>query len=72
MYQNIIQRVIKESLSNDNNKYLTYSLNIDIKKLMNFINLDNENDIYSEIRNRIRYIINILNQNNISLMDYCK
>ena len=70
MYQNIIQRVIKESLGNDNNKYLTYSLNIDIKKLMNFINLDNENDIYSEIRNRIRYIINILNQNNISLIDY--
>ena len=70
MYQNIIQRVIKESLSNDNNKYLTYSLNIDIKKLMNFINLDNENDIYSEIRNRISYIINILNQNNISLIDY--
>ena len=70
MYQNIIQRVIKESLSNDNNKYLTYSLNIDIKKLMNFINLDNENDIYNEIKNRISYIINILNQNNISLMDY--
>ena len=70
MYQNIIQRVIKESLSNDNNKYLTYSLNIDIKKLMNSINLDNENDIYSEIRNRIRYIISILNQNNISLIDY--
>ena len=70
MYQNIIQRVIKESLGKDNNKYLTYSLNIDIKKLMNFINLDNESDIYSEIRNRIRYIINILNQNNISLIDY--
>ena len=70
MYQNIIQRVIKESLGNDNNKYLTYSLNIDVKKLMNFINLDNENDIYSEIRNRISYIINILNQNNISLIDY--
>ncbi len=70
MYQNIIQRVIKESLVNDNNKYLTYSLNIDIKKLMNSINLDNENDIYSEIRNRISYIINILNQNNISLIDY--
>ena len=70
MYQNIIQKIIKESLGNDNNKYLTYSLNIDIKKLMNFINLDNENDIYSEIRNRISYIINILNQNNISLIDY--
>ena len=72
LFQNIIQQLIISKIGDDNRSYLTYTLNIDKKKLMDSINSNNPQQIFNEINNRLTYIENLLKQNNLSIIDYFK
>ena len=72
LYQNTIQELIKSKLNIDNNRYLSYSQNLNIKKLMDSINLENKEEIEEEISKRIENIENLLKQNNLVLDEYFK
>jgi len=72
LYQNIIQKLVVSRIGDNNSSYLTYTLNFDIKKLMDSINLDNEQDIYNELNRRIQNIEQLLKENNLSTVEYFK
>ena len=72
LYQNIVQKIIISRIGDDSRSYLTYTLNIDISKLMDSINLENEQDIYNEINSRLINIENLLQENNLSTIEYFK
>ena len=72
LYQNIIQKLIISRIGDDNRSYLTYTLNFDIKKLIDSINLDNEQDIYNELNIRLTNIEQLLKINNLSTKEYFK
>ena len=64
---NIVNNIIKEKTNEDSKKYLSYSLEIDIKRLYDSLKTD---DYENEIRKRIVDIENIISENNISINDY--
>ena len=70
LFQNILQKCIKEKIDKNDRSYLRYSLNLDIMKLMKSISSSNKGEIYNEIGNRLTNIETLLNENNLSLMDY--
>jgi len=72
LYQNIVQKIIISRIGDDSRSYLTYTLNIDISKLIDSINLDKEEDIYNEINKRLTNIENLLKENNLSTIEYFK
>ena len=72
LYQNIIQKLVVSRIGDNNSSYLTYTLNFDIKKLMDSINLDNEQDIYNELNRRLQNIEQLLKENNLSTIEYFK
>ncbi len=70
LFQNILQKCIKERINENDRSYLRYSLNLDIMKLMKSISSSNKGEIYNEISNRLTNIETLLNKNNLSLIDY--
>ena len=70
--QKIVQKIIKETLTDNKQSYLTYSLRISINKLLDSINFNSEEEIADEIVKRLNNIQKILNNENISLVDYYK
>ena len=72
LYQNIIQKLVVSRIGDNNSSYLTYTLNFDIKKLMDSINLDNEHYIYNELNRRLQNIEQLLKENNLSTIEYFK
>ena len=70
LFQNILQKCIKERIDENDRSYLRYSLNFDIMKLMKSISSSNKDEIYNEISNRLMNIETLLNENNLSLIDY--
>ena len=72
LFQNIIKKLIIEYIGDDNRSYLTYSLNINIKKLMDSIKYESLEQIYFELKQRLNNIVFICNQNGVSFNDYLK
>lgn len=72
MYQNIIQKLIISKIGDDNRAYLSYTLNFNIQKLIDSVNLLNENEIYKELESRLNYIESLLKEKGLSLTDYFK
>ena len=64
---NVVQTVFKEALSEDSKRYLSYSLKIDMNKLLKSFATNNYE---YEFRARLNYIINILKDNNKEILDY--
>ena len=64
---NVVQTVFKEALSEDSKIYLSYSLKIDMNKLLKSFATNNYE---YEFRARLNYIINILKDNNKEILDY--
>ena len=64
---NVVQTVFKEALSEDSKRYLSYSLKIDMNKLLKSFATNNYE---YEFRARLSYIINILKDNNKEILDY--
>ena len=71
VFQKILKKVIKEKINSNDNKELTYVLNIDIIKLMHSIlnNLTNK-EIELEILKRINYIEKILIDNGFDILSF--
>ena len=72
LFQNTIQKLIVSRIGDDNHSYLTYSLNFDIKKLMDLIKSNNPEEIYNELNTRLQNIEQLLKQNNLSTIEYFK
>ena len=72
LFQDVVQQIVKTTFGEKSQKYLTYSLNFNITKLMKSITSNNKEDIHNEILNRFNYISSILKENNISIIDYYK
>ena len=70
LFQNILQKCIKERINENDRSYLRYTLNLDIMKLMKSISSSNKDEIYNEISNRLINIETLLKENNLSLIDY--
>jgi hypothetical protein len=66
---NAVQAVFKEILGESSKSYLSYSLKIDMNKLLRSLDKTNYEQ---EIRERIYYIKQILNEIGISFLDYLK
>ena len=64
---NAVQTVFKETLGESSKSYLSYSLKIDMNKLLKSLNTNNYKE---EINERIIYIKSIIGENNISINDY--
>ena len=64
---NAVQTVFKEILGESSKSYLSYSLKIDMNKLLKSLNTNNYKE---EINERIIYIKSIIGENNISINDY--
>ena len=62
-----VQNVFKGLLGDDSKKYLSYSLKIDMNKLLKSFKTNNYEQ---EIRERIQYIKLLIIENNISINDY--
>ena len=71
-FQNIIKKLIVEYIGDDNRSYLTYALNINIKKLMSSIKQESPEQIYSELKQRLENINDICKENGVSFNDYLK
>jgi len=72
LFQNILQQIVESRIGDDNRSTLTYVLNFNKKKLMDSINSNNYEEIYSEIDFRLKNIEDILKQNNLSVIEYFK
>ena len=72
LFQNTLKEVIVSYIGDDNRSYLTYMLNFNIKKLMDFITYNSYDDIYNEIDIRLKNIKNLLEINNVYLVSYFK
>ncbi len=64
---NVVQTVFKEVLGDNSKKYLSYSLKIDMNKLLNSLKT---NDYENEIRERINNIKSILMKDGKNINDY--
>ena len=62
-----VQKVFKEETGEDSRKYLSYSLKIDMNKLLQSLTTNNYEQ---EIKKRMTYIKTLLDQNNVSINDY--
>ena len=62
-----VQNVFKELLGDNSKKYLSYSLKIDMNKLLKSFKTNNYEH---EIRERIEYIKSLIIENNLSINDY--
>ena len=60
-----LQKILKENL--DDNRYITYSISIDINRLLKTFKTDN---ITEKLNQRLMFIKKILKENNKSLIDY--
>ena len=72
LYQNMIKQLIISRIGDNNSSYLSYTLNFDMKKLMDSINLDNQKEIYNELDLRLKNIEQLLSSNNLSIVEYFK
>ena len=71
LIQNILKRIIKDKIQEEDRSELTYMLNIDINKLMTSIDENlKEEEIYNVVLKRINDIEDILNKNNIGIMSF--
>lgn len=70
LFQNILKQVIIKFTGDDTKSYLTYSIKFDIKKLMDSIPYNNEQEIYDEIDSRFLNIQELLSQNNLVIEEY--
>ena len=64
---NAVQTVFKETLGENSKRYLSYSLKIDMNKLLRSLDKTNYEQ---EIRRRFEYIQLIIKDNNISITDF--
>ena len=64
---NAVQTVFKEVLVENSKRYLSYSLNIDMNKLLSSLKTK---DYESEIRVRLSFIIELIKDNNKEIYDY--
>jgi len=62
-----VQNVFKELLGDNSKKYLSYSLKIDMNKLLKSFK---SNNYEQELRERIEYIKLLIIENNVSINDY--
>ena len=72
LVQKCLQQTLINILGDDNRSYLTYSLNINVKRLMDSIPYTKEEEITNEIQNRLNNINKLCIKNNISIIDYFK
>ena len=71
LFQNTLKQLIKNKYGIDNRLELTYTLNINITRLMYSMNeLNDLNDISKEILNRFNNIQKILKKNNIGIISF--
>ena len=71
LFQNILKETIKNKIDEDNRSELTYTLNINISKLMESMkNYQSPEEITKEIQNRIDNIENILDKHNIGIISF--
>lgn len=68
--QEILKRNIKEKINGESRKELSILINIDIKKLSDSLNTNDNEKIEIELVNRINNIEKILEKNNIGILSY--
>ncbi len=68
-FNQVLKEILEEEQIDLHNQY-SYSMNIDLIKLMNGINLDEINIIQDELKERFHNIKRLLEQNGLTLNDY--